>query len=194
MDKSTFSFKVHDIVEIAMLCALAIVFDQFLKIPLGATGGSINLSMVPIFVVALRHGWFKGFFAGGIVYGLITCLIDMYGMQFYPLDYMLGFGGVAVLGIFARYINNNFDNKNGVIKSIVLVVLGVLAWATIRFFASSLSSVIFYEYTWEAAFVYNLGYVFISAGAVLFVICGLLYPIIRINKAFPTNYLKDGKK
>ena len=34
MDKTTFTFNVRDMVEIAMLCALAIVLDRFLKIPL----------------------------------------------------------------------------------------------------------------------------------------------------------------
>ena len=40
--KKTFGFNVHDIVEIAMLSALSIVLDQFLKIRIGAPGGSIN--------------------------------------------------------------------------------------------------------------------------------------------------------
>ena len=71
--KKTFGFTVKDIAEIAILSARAIVLDRVVRIPLGATGGSINISMVPLYVIALRHGWFKSFIAGGIVYGLITC-------------------------------------------------------------------------------------------------------------------------
>lgn len=193
MDKTTFTFNVRDMVEIAMLCALAIVLDRFLKIPLGPTGGSLNLSMVPIFFINLRHGWFKGFIAGGLVYGLITCLLDGYGMACYPLEYFVAFGASAVLGIFARYINNNFDNKKGIIISHLLVVLSVAVWATIRFFAASIDSVILYEYTWEAAFIYNLTYVYFSAIAVAVVTCGLLYLIIKLNKMYPTSYLKNKK-
>lgn len=193
MDKTTFTFNVRDMVEIAMLCALAIVLDRFLKIPLGPTGGSLNLSMVPIFFINLRHGWFKGFIAGGFVYGLITCLLDGYGMACYPLEYFVAFGASAVLGIFARYINNNFDNKKGIIISHLLVVLSVAVWATIRFFAASIDSVILYEYTWEAAFIYNLTYVYFSAIAVAVVTCGLLYLIVKLNKMYPTSYLKNKK-
>ena len=62
--KKTFGFNVHDIVEIAMLSALSIVLDQFLKIRIGATGGSINLAMLPLLIISLRHGPFKGFIGG----------------------------------------------------------------------------------------------------------------------------------
>ncbi len=48
MKKGLFEFNVRDIVEIAIFCALAIVLDTFVKIPLGATGGSINISMIVI--------------------------------------------------------------------------------------------------------------------------------------------------
>lgn len=193
MDKKTFTFDVRDMVEIAMLCALAIVLDRFLKIPLGPTGGSLNLSMVPIFFINLRHGWFKGFVAGGLIYGLITCLLDGYGMACYPLEYLVAFGASGVLGVFARYINNNFDSKKGIVISHLLVIACVAVWATIRFFAASIDSVILYEYTWEAAFIYNLTYVYFSAIAVAVVTCGLLYLIVKLNKMYPTNYLKHKK-
>lgn len=193
MDKKTFTFDVRDMVEIAMLCALAIVLDRFLKIPLGPTGGSLNLSMVPIFFINLRHGWFKGFVAGGLIYGLITCLLDGYGMACYPLEYFVAFGASGVLGVFARYINNNFDSKKGIVISHLLVIACVAVWATIRFFAASIDSVILYEYTWEAAFIYNLTYVYFSAIAVAVVTCGLLYLIVKLNKMYPTNYLKHKK-
>ena len=46
MKKATFGFNINDIAEIAILCSLAIVLDQFCKIPLGATGGSINVTII----------------------------------------------------------------------------------------------------------------------------------------------------
>ena len=54
--KKTFGFNVHDMVEIAMLVALAIILDQFLKISIGATGGSINLAALPLLIISFRHG------------------------------------------------------------------------------------------------------------------------------------------
>ena len=91
--KKVFGFTVKDIAEIAILSALAIVLDRLVRIPLGATGGSVNISMVPLYVIALRHGWFKSFIAGGVIYGLITCLFDGYGLICYPLEYFVAFGG-----------------------------------------------------------------------------------------------------
>ena len=43
MKKETFTFSVRDICEIAIMSALAIVLDRFVKIPIGSTGGSINI-------------------------------------------------------------------------------------------------------------------------------------------------------
>ena len=112
MKKATFGFNINDIAEIAILCSLAIVLDQFCKIPLGATGGSINLSMLPLYIIALRHGWFKGFIGGGIIYAVTTCIIDGYGFQFFPLEYFVAYGSVGILGIFANFIYKKFNKNN----------------------------------------------------------------------------------
>ena len=195
MKKGLFEFNVRDIVEIAIFCALAIVLDTFVKIPLGATGGSINISMLPIFIISLRHGWFKGLFAGGFVYGLITCLLDNYGPASYPLDYLVGFVSVAIIGVFAPYIARNFSksSKHTVI-CFALVILSVAIWSTTRFFASSINSVIIWEYTWDAAFIYNLTYVYFSAIADAILLCLLLYVIHRLSKVYPTTFLKEVRK
>lgn len=194
MKKGLFDFKVADIVEIAILCSLAIVLDTFVKIPLGPSG-SINLSMIPILIIALRHGWFKTLFAGGLVYGLITCLLDGYGFITYPLDYFLGFGSTCLLGLFAPYIVKNFNkDKKSTIMCFVFVILGTLSWGVVRFFASSLSSVLVYEYTFAAAFAYNLSYVFISCIADMVILCGLLYLIYKLNKVYPTTFIKQISK
>ena len=104
MKKGLFGFNVHDIVEIAMFVAIALVLDNFLKIPLGASGGSINLAVLPLVLLALRHGWFKGFVAGGIIFGFISCLIDGYGLVTYPLEYFVTFGSIAIVGAFSKLI------------------------------------------------------------------------------------------
>jgi thiamine transporter len=196
MKKGLFTFSVRDIVEIAMLCAIAVLLDTFIKIQVGATGGSVNIAMVPLFVIALRHGWFKGFVAGGIVFGLITCAIDGYGFACYPLEYLVAFGAVGIAGIFGEMINNLMDRKSPkkvVIAYIILIGL-VAVISTIRFFAASIDSVILWDYEWAAAFGYNAPYVYFSAIAVGVVLCALLPMIKVVNNLYPTNYLKDNNK
>ena len=128
MKKATFGFNINDIAEIAILCSLAIVLDQFCKIPLGATGGSINLSMLPLYIIALRHGWFKGFIGGGIIYAVTTCIIDGYGFQFFPLEYFVAYGSVGILGIFANFIYKKFNknNKYNIIIAYSVLVLSLI--------------------------------------------------------------------
>ena len=104
MKKGLFDFNVHDIVEIAMFVSISLILDNFLKIPLGATGGSINLAMLPLVFLAIRHGWFKAFIAGAFVFGLPSCLIDGYGMVTYPLEYFVTFGSIAIIGVFSHTI------------------------------------------------------------------------------------------
>ena len=192
MKKGLFGFNVRNIVEIAIFCALAIVLDTFVKIPLGASGGSINISMLPLFVVAIRHGWFKGFFAAGLVYGLITCLLDGYGFVCYPLDYLIGFGSIAIVGLISPFLINNFGKSvKHTIICYLLVILSVSMWATVRFFASSLSSVLVWKYTWSAAFLYNVSYIFISAVADIVLLSLSLYVIVKLNKIYPTDFVKS---
>jgi hypothetical protein len=73
----------------------------------------------------------------------------------------------------------------------ILVFVGVSSLIlVIRFFFNSLDSVIWWEYTWEAAFVYNLSYVFIS-GAICIAATSLLFPLIdKINNIYKSDYLK----
>lgn len=193
MKKGIFKFSIQDICEIAILCALGIILDRFVKIPLGQTGGSLNFSMVPIMIICLRHGPFKGFIAGGIVFGLITCLWDGYGFQTYPLEYFVAFGSIFVLGFFGRYINKQFstDNMKGMLISYGLIIASICLWAVVRFFAGSIDSVILYKSTWPGAFSYNAPYVFLSAPLDLIILIALLPVTIRLNKMFKTSYLND---
>ncbi len=188
--KGILKFSIKDTCEIAILCALAIVLDTFVKIPLRAAGGSLNISALVLFVISLRHGWFKGFVSGAIVYGLITCLIDGYGFNTYPMEYFLAFGATCFLGIFGRYINNNL-NKHGINEVLCYLMVGlcVLLWCIIRFFCASIDSVYLYESTWIGAFEYNALYVFLSGLFDVLILFLLLPHIIEINKVYKTTYL-----
>ena len=196
MKKEIFTFSLKDITEIAVLVAMAIVLDKFVKIPIAITGGSIKFSMVPIFVIALRHGPFKTFIAGGIVFGLIAVLLSPYGFQTYPLEYLVAFGSTCILGFFSPYINRSFNekNKNKIIISIILIVLSISMWGLIRWIVASIDSVWFYAYPFVDGLAYHATYVLPSA-AIDIILVSLLAPTItELSRRHPTPYLKAYKK
>ena len=193
MKKETFTFSVRDISEIAVMCALAIVLDRFVRIPIGSTGGSLNISTLPLFIVALRHGWFKGFIASGIVYGLTTCLLDAYGMQFFVFDYLIAFGSIGIGGLLSKIIFKQYENKGakGKVLAFLLVIVIVGIFFILRTLATSMDSMIFYGYTFWASIVYNVSYIGPSSIAVSVLLCVILPVIAMINGRYPSNYLKE---
>lgn len=179
------SIDVKDMTEIAILSALAIGL-QFIKAPIGSTGGSINLGLIPLFMIALRHGPIKGFMASAFIFGLITCLTDGYGFNTYPFDYLLGFGGVAVLGIFKSLCFN--DSEKGYSKmGFVYIAIGVVAATLIRFVGGTASSMINYGYQFRPALAYNVVYVFVTGAVNLAAMELLFIPLARINKIYPAK-------
>ena len=193
MKSSFFKFSVRDITEIAVMCALAIVLDRFVKIPIGATGGSFNIAAVPLFVIAFRHGWFKGLIGAGVVFGITTCLLDAYGFQFFVFDYFVAFGSIAIAGLFGPMIFKNFNKKSaiGKVYAALYIILVTAIFCVIRTLSASMDSMIFYGYTFGASVAYNIGYVGPSAGIVAAILI-LLLPVFKsINQVYPTVFLKD---
>lgn len=188
--KKVFGFTVKDIAEIAILSALAIVLDRVLKIPVGATGGSVNISMVPLYVIALRHGWFKSFIAGGVIYGLITCLFDGYGPICYPLEYFVAFGAICILGVASKYINGiKLNSLKNICVSYGLLIASIVLATTIRLFAASIDSVLIWKYGFVEALVYNITYILPSSIFVCIIMCFLLPVVKKLNNMMPTSYL-----
>lgn len=175
-------YSVQDIVESSVLIALAIVLD-FIKIPVGATGGSISFTMLPLFILAIRQGFLKGFLGIGIVYGLITCLKDGYGIETFPFDYLLGYGSISIVGLFSKQI---LDDKKPAKSIVFLIFSGVFA-TFLRLMSSTISSMIIYDYEFVPAIVYNALYIPLS-GIVSIAIILLLYkPLLMVNNKFPTK-------
>lgn len=173
---------IRDMAEDAVLVAAAFALN-FVKIPMGATGGSINFQMLPLFIIALRHGPLQGLISGGIVFGVLTCFTDGYGFATFPFDYLIGFGSVAVLGFFKDLIMKE-ENYN--LKGELFIVAGVVLAGLIRMFGSTASSMIFYGYGLVDALAYNVLYIPASAGAALVVLMALYGPLLQLNKRFPT--------
>lgn len=165
MNKKDFTFTLRDITEMGILCAFAVVLDTFVKIPLGAEGGSINIAMVPLILIALHKGWFKGLLAGGVVFGLITCLLDGYGFQTYPLDYFVAFGSVAVVGAMRNLIiKEEIDGS-----SYLFYMLAIFAAFAIRLVGATIDGIILWDSTFVASLTYNATYILPS-----FIICEMI--------------------
>lgn len=178
----THRYSVYEIVESAMLIALAIGLDlPGLKIQLGANGGSISFTTVPLLILALRQGPLKGFIGIGVVYGLITCLLDGWGLYTYPFDYLLGYGSLAILGFFKPLILSEKQTKYNV-KGALFIVLGTFLSVIARLAAATLSGMIFYDLDFVGSLIYNMIYVLPSGAAAIVVLLALYKPLINIDR------------
>ena len=176
---------VREIVEEGVLISLAFVLN-FIKIPIGPTGGSINFQMLPLMIIALRHGPEHGFVAGGIIYGLLTCLTDGYGFACYPFDYLIGFGSVAVMGLFRKFIFGK-DQTNYNFKGILFILLAGLLSTLVRYIGSNVSSIVVYGYTLKAALEYNAFYIPLSGLVATLAFVAMYRPLIKINQHYPVR-------
>ena len=91
----------YTLCESSVLVALAVVLS-WIEIQLGPNGGSINFTMLPILILAYRHGALWGI-SSGIVFGFIKCLISGgigWGLPSVLLDYVLAYGAVGIAGFF----------------------------------------------------------------------------------------------
>lgn len=175
--------SVKDIVEIGIFVSLAVVLDLgFFKIKIGSQGGSISFAMVPLFLISLRKGFFKGFVASGIIFGLITCLTDNYGFITFPLDYLLGFGSIAIIGLFKNQIlplNNKFTTRG-----FLFLILGFILSILSRLFFATLSGIIIYKLNFAGSITYQLAYLGPSSALVFAVLILLYKPLLVVNKRY----------
>ena len=171
--------------EDGILIAAAFVLN-FIKIDLFPGAGSFNLQFFPLFIIALRRNAFHSFLCGGIIFGLLTCFTDGYGIQTYPFDYLIGFGSIALLSIFRKYIlSDNIEEVK--IKGIIFLFVGIFLATLLRLIGSTISSMVIYEYSFQTALLYNLTYV-PATGLAAFILMVVSYKfLIRFNKNHPTT-------
>jgi len=189
-----FSYKkmpmtIKDMAEDAVLVAASFALN-FVKIPVGASGGSINFQMLPLFIIALRHGPLQGLISGGIVFGILTCFTDGYGFTTFPFDYLIGFGSVAVLGFFKNQILSE-EQKTYNVKGLIFLAIAAIAATAIRLVGSSISSIIFYGTDLGGALAYNIPYILPSGLIALAVLMALYGPLLKLNKRFPVSEKTD---
>lgn len=179
------TIKTRDIAEDGILIAAAFILN-LIKIPMTTGGGSVNFQMLPLFLIALRHGPAHGLVCGGIIYGLLTCLTDGWGFATYPFDYLIGFGSVMIIGYFKPFIFSDKQKGYNLMGEIFILIACLISTA-IRFVGSTASSMIVYGYSLKAAVLYNAIYIPVSgliATAVIMVAYG---PLVKINQRYPVK-------
>ncbi|MCQ2793818.1 MAG: energy-coupled thiamine transporter ThiT [Bacilli bacterium] len=173
-------YTIRDITEIAIFSAIAIVLNlPVFKIHIASDAGSISFTMVPLFIIAIRHSWWKSLIASSVVYGLIACLTSGHGIITYPLDYALAYSGVVFISLMNKKILA--ENKMSYVYLFLTSLLAVL----LRYIASTLSSIFIYDLAFVPALIYNAPYIFISGAIAITISLLLLKPLKIINQKYP---------
>jgi thiamine transporter len=181
------SYSTMDLVESGMLVGLAVVLN-FIKLPIQVEG-SVNFQMLPLFILALRKGPLKGFIGAGIVFGIITCFTDGYGLYLYPFDYLVAFGACAIMGFFKPLILGK-DQTGYNIKGEIWILVGGILSTAMRFVGHCVSSIVFFGLDVPGALIYNAAYVFISGGIALAVLMAMYGPLVKVNLYFNDRAIK----
>lgn len=182
---SKMPITVHEITEDAILVAAAFALN-FLKVGIGETGGSINLQLLPIYIIALRHGPFHGIISGGIVLGLTTIFADGYPFVTFPFDYLIGLGSAGLLGFFKPLIMGK-EQKTYNVQGELFIFVGILAASVVRMVGATASSMLFYgmQKDFWGAVIYNIAYVGPSALLCAVILMALYGPFLRVNRLIP---------
>ena len=170
--------QIRIMTEIGMAVALAAIFN-FLVLWRMPQGGSVNLEMLPILIIAFRWGAGPGMMAGA-VYGLVQLALGPYIIHpaqlvlDYPLPYML----VGLAGIFSNKINLKAKGS-----TYGWILLAVLTGGLGRFISHFLSGVIFFaqyapegQSPWIYSAIYNISYLLPS----LLLSYIIIIPLVRI--------------
>jgi thiamine transporter len=168
---------VRQISLMGMLVAISIVLDTFFKVYQQANGGSINLAMVGLVLIALAFGWWQSWLAITIVFGLLTAFLDGY-LVYYVFDYFLALTGFAVISFFRKQIIAS--NKIKGLFTLTWTFSVAFAW---RLLMHVISGVLYFEVDWAGSLAYNLTYLlpsfFISLAIILTLYFSSLPKLIR---------------
>ena len=143
------------ITEIAILVALAVVLELvFSFLPKLPQGGRVSLAMLPLFVIAWRHG-FKWGVIGGAVYGLLNLMLDgvLYHWASIFFDYTIAFGVIGFAAFAKKWFGDN----------IIAFSIGIVVGSILRFISHFISGfLLFGGYAADAGFdsiyLYSLSY------------------------------------
>jgi thiamine transporter len=138
---------------VALAIALAAVLNFLqIRLPINIAGGSINLSMLPIALVALRRGVLSGMVTG-TAFGLLDLLFEPFVLMpiqvvlDYPLPYLLfGLGVGLFSGLYNRYALQTGRRVTGrlLAQGSLIIVLALVVGGALRLVPHVLSGVFFF--------------------------------------------------
>jgi thiamine transporter len=173
------SLSIQEMAKMGMLIAMTIVLDTVFKFFQQVNGGSINLAMVGIVIIALSFNWWKTWLATAVIYGLVVSLIDGW-IQYYPFDYFLALSGFLFISFFRKQILQ--ENKS---IGFIFLLLTFSVSFLLRFFFHTVSGVLFFETDIIGSMVYNASYLVPSFLLSLVILGLLLYgDLSKIIKQF----------
>ena len=189
------SQRIRVLVEIALCVALSAVLNLWrIKLPWNIAGGDISLSMLPIFVLALRRGALPAL-AAGIAFGVIDYFYEPYFVAPIQLllDYPVAYAALALTGLGSgAWRRATASGHVGMATAIAAVA--VTAGAAGRFASHFVSGIVFFGSNAPAgqpvavySALYNLSYVVPSA-----VLCAVAALIVlpALEAAVPVGQAK----
>jgi thiamine transporter len=169
------SQRTQVLVEIALCVALAAVLKLWhIRLPWNIAGGDISLSMLPIFVLALRRGAMPAL-AAGLMFGIIDYFYEPYFVAPIQLllDYPVAYAALALTGLGSAAWKRATANGN-VAAATAVATAAMAAGSAGRFLSHFVSGVVFFGSNAPAgqpvavySAIYNLSYVVPSA-----ILCG----------------------
>jgi thiamine transporter len=145
--------RVLILVEVALAVALATVLNFLqIRLPFNIAGGSVNLCMLPIAIVALRRGALAGALAGAL-FGSIDLLLEPFilvPLQVildYPAPYLLFGLGVGLFSPFYRKAAEKDERRvTGafIARSTAIIIVALIVGGVLRYIPHVLSGVLFF--------------------------------------------------
>lgn len=189
--QNTTMTKTRRLVECAILVAMATVLSV-LKLAELPYGGSVTMaSLLPLVILAWRHGPLWGFGAG-LSFGVIQQLLGLKNLSYFTtwqsivaiifLDYLLAFATPALVGFFRRVGSQQTGMTCGALAACLLryvfhVISGATVWAGL-----SIPDKAALGYS----LIYNATYM-IPETIVLLLVTWYLASLIDFRKAMPTR-------
>ena len=152
--------KNKKLVLISIYCALAIVLDiikSFIPFLNMASGGSINIALIPVVICSFHLGVIDGIVCG-LLWWLISSILGLnpyyLNTMQYIIDYVLPSGIIGISSIF-YFKKNIFEIELGIfvmmfIRTFLLVLSGAIFWPG-DVAGNSLAA-------WPASLAYNVPY------------------------------------
>ena len=184
--------RTRQMVECSLLIAVGTVLSLFSLVQM-PYGGSVTLaSMLPIVLIAYRHGTLWGL-GSGVVYAVVQQLLGLKNLSYFTtwqsivavivLDYLVAFAVVGLGGVFRRGVKRqNLALAYGsllvcVLRYICHVISGATVWAGLSI-------------PTEAALAYSIGYnatYMIPEAVVLILLAYYLGSLLDFRRAQPVR-------